>query len=71
MALDAIMPIYSMTKPIAAGHDDALTKRASWKPVIRSPSTFPSSANLKVFAGTDAAGTMRLEAPKHRQRWAS
>jgi CubicO group peptidase (beta-lactamase class C family) len=65
MALDAIMRIYSMTKPIAGAAMMMLYEEGKWKPGDPIAKYIPEFANLKVFAGTDAAGTMLLEAPKH------
>src|SRR4030095_9553183 len=65
MALDAIMRIYSMTKPIAGAAMMMLYEEGKWKPSDPIAKHIPESANLKVFAGTDPAGTMLLEAPKH------
>jgi CubicO group peptidase (beta-lactamase class C family) len=65
MALDAIMRIYSMTKPIAGAAMMMLYEDGKWKPADPIAKYIPEFANLKVFAGTDAAGTMLLETPKH------
>jgi len=65
MPLDAIMCIYSMTKPIAGAAMMMLYEEGKWKPSDPIAKHIPEFANLKVFAGTDAAGTMLLEAPKH------
>ena len=65
MALDAIMRIYSMTKPVAGAAMMMLYEEGKWKPSDPIAKYIPEFANLKVFAGTDSAGTMLLEAPKH------
>jgi CubicO group peptidase (beta-lactamase class C family) len=65
MRLDAIARIYSMTKPIAGAAMMMLYEEGKWKPSDPIAKYIPEFANLKVFAGTDPAGTMVLEAPKH------
>src|SRR6185503_15295185 len=65
MQLDTIVRIYSMTKPIVGAAMMMLYEEGKWKPSDPIAKHIPEFANLKVFAGTDAAGTMLLEAPKH------
>ena len=65
MQLDTIVRIYSMTKPIAGAAMMMLYEEGKWKPSDPIAKLIPEFANLRVFAGTDAAGTMRLEAPAH------
>jgi CubicO group peptidase (beta-lactamase class C family) len=65
MQLDTIARIYSMTKPIAGAAMMMLYEEGKWKPSDPIAKHIPEFANLKVFAGTDAAGTMMLEAPAH------
>ncbi len=65
MALDAIMRIYSMTKPIAGAAMMMLYEEGKWKPSDPIAKHIPEFADLKVFASADAAGTMLLETPKH------
>ncbi len=65
MRLDTIARIYSMTKPIAGAAMMMLYEEGKWKPSDPIAKYIPEFANLKVFAGTDPAGTMVLEAPKH------
>jgi CubicO group peptidase (beta-lactamase class C family) len=65
MQLDTIVRIYSMTKPIAGAAMMMLYEEGKWKPSDPIAKHIPEFANLKVFAGTDAAGTLTLEAPAH------
>src|SRR3954463_2708664 len=65
MKLDTIMRIYSMTKPIAGAAMMMLYEEGKWKPSDPIAKHIPEFENLRVFAGTDAAGTVILEAPSH------
>jgi CubicO group peptidase (beta-lactamase class C family) len=65
MQLDTIVRIYSMTKPIVGAAMMMLYEEGKWKPSDPIAKHIPEFANLKVFAGTDAAGTLTLEAPAH------
>src|SRR5439155_12096545 len=65
MGLDAIMRIYSMTKPIAGAAMMMLYEEGKWKPSDPIAKHIPEFANLQVFAGTDADGKMKLVAPNH------
>jgi CubicO group peptidase (beta-lactamase class C family) len=65
MRLDTIVRIYSMTKPVAGAAMMMLYEDGKWKPSDPIAKHIPEFANLKVFAGTDAAGTLTLEAPAH------
>ena len=65
MQLDTIVRIYSMTKPIAGAAMMMLYEEGKWKPSDPIAKHIPEFANLKVFTGTDAAGTLTLEAPAH------
>jgi CubicO group peptidase (beta-lactamase class C family) len=65
MQLDTIVRIYSMTKPIAGAAMMMLYEEGKWKPSDPIAKHIPEFANLKVFSGTDAAGTMTLVAPAH------
>ena len=65
MQLDTIVRIYSMTKPIVGAAMMMLYEEGKWKPSDPIAKHIPEFANLKVFSGTDAAGTMTLAAPAH------
>ena len=71
MQLDTIVRIYSMTKPIAGAAMMMLNEEGKWKPSDPIAKHIPEFANLKVFSGTDAAGTMTLGLLRMRRRWAS
>ena len=61
MALDAIMRIYSMTKPIAGAAMMMLYEEGKWRlddPITR---YIPELAKLQVFLGENPDGTMKLE----------
>jgi CubicO group peptidase (beta-lactamase class C family) len=65
MQLDSIVRIYSMTKPIAGAAMMMLFEEGKWKPTDPIAKHIPEFANLKVFAGVDADGKPKLEAPTH------
>jgi CubicO group peptidase (beta-lactamase class C family) len=65
MALDTIFRIYSMSKPVTAVAMMLLFEQGKWKPGDPLERYIPELAHLKVFAGTDSAGNMLLEDPKH------
>jgi len=65
MQKDTIFRIYSMTKPITGVAMMILFEEGKWKPGDPISKYIPEFANLKVYAGQNADGTMRLEAPAH------
>ncbi len=65
MASDTIFRIYSMTKPVTGTAMMLLFEEGKWKPGDPIERYIPELAHLKVFAGTDGAGNMLLEDPKH------
>ncbi len=65
MQKDTIFRIYSMTKPITGVAMMILFEEGKWKPADPISKYIPEFANLKVYAGQNADGTPRLEAPAH------
>ena len=65
MAKDTIFRIYSMTKPITGVAMMLLFEEGKWKPGDPIAKYIPEFAGLKVYAGTDANGNIKLEAPVH------
>jgi CubicO group peptidase (beta-lactamase class C family) len=65
MRLDTIARIYSMTKPIAGAAMMMLYEQGKWQPGDPISKHIPEFAHLKVFAGTDADGRPKLDAPAH------
>ena len=65
MQLDSIVRIYSMTKPIVGAAMMMLFEEGKWQPSDPIAKHIPEFANLKVFAGVDADGKPKLEAPAH------
>ncbi len=65
MQLDSIVRIYSMTKPIVGAAMMMLFEEGKWQPSDPIARHIPEFANLKVFAGVDADGKPKLEAPAH------
>ena len=65
MDRDTIFRIYSMTKPITGVAMMMLYEEGKWKPGDPIAKHIPELADLKVYAGTDANGDPRLEAPAH------
>jgi CubicO group peptidase (beta-lactamase class C family) len=65
MEKDTIFRIYSMTKPITGVAMMILFEEGKWKPGDPIAKYIPEFADLKVYAGTDATGSVRLEAPAH------
>jgi CubicO group peptidase (beta-lactamase class C family) len=65
MAPDTIFRIFSMTKPVTAVAMMLLFEEGKWKPGDPIERYIPELAHLKVFAGTDSAGNMLFEDPKH------
>ena len=65
MEKETIFRIYSMTKPITGVAMMILYEEGKWKtgdPIAKYIAEF---ANLKVYAGTDTNGNIKLEAPVH------
>jgi CubicO group peptidase (beta-lactamase class C family) len=65
MQKDAIMRIFSMTKPITGVAMMILYEEGKWQPSDPIAKHIPEFANLKVFDGMDADGKPKLVAPKH------
>jgi CubicO group peptidase (beta-lactamase class C family) len=65
MRLDTIFRIYSMTKPITGVAMMMLYEQGKWHPDDPLSRHIPEFANLMVYAGTDDAGNVVLERPKH------
>ncbi len=65
MRQDAIFRIYSMTKPITGVAMMKLYEQGKWHPDDPLSRFIPEFANLQVYAGTDAAGNVKLEKPAH------
>ena len=64
MARDTIVQIFSMTKPIAGVALMKLYERGKFQLDDPLSKYLPEYANVKVFAGLDADGKPKLEAPK-------
>src|SRR5688572_20242612 len=64
MARDTIVQIFSMTKPVAGVALMKLYERGKFQLDDPLSKYLPEYANAKVFAGPDANGQPRLEAPK-------
>ena len=65
MEKDTIFRIYSMTKPITGVAMMILFEEGKWKPGDPISKYIPEFADLKVYAGTDAGGNIKLEPPAH------
>lgn len=65
MQKDSIFRIFSMTKPTIGVAMMMLYEEGKWRPSDPLSKYIPELANLQVFAGTNADGTMILEKPKH------
>ena len=65
MEKDTIFRIYSMTKPITGVAMMILYEEGKWKPGDPIAKYIPEFADLKVYAGTDTNGKIKLEAPAH------
>jgi CubicO group peptidase (beta-lactamase class C family) len=65
MEKDTIFRIYSMTKPITGVAMMILFEEGKWRPSDPIAKYIPEFADLKVYAGQDADGKLRLEAPTH------
>lgn len=62
---DAIFRIFSMSKPVTAVAMMMLYEEGRWTPQDPLVKFIPQFANLKVYNGTDAAGKIQLEDPRH------
>jgi CubicO group peptidase (beta-lactamase class C family) len=65
MSKDTIFRDYSMTKPVTGVAMLILYEEGKWLPTDPITKFIPEFANLKVYAGLDAAGKMILVAPDH------
>jgi CubicO group peptidase (beta-lactamase class C family) len=65
MQQDTIFRIYSMTKPITGVAMMMLYEEGKWKPSDPIAKHITEFTELKVYAGTDADGKLKLEAPAH------
>ena len=65
MATDTMFRIYSMTKPVTAAAMMILYDRGLWTPTDPIARRLPEFAGVQVFAGLDAKGGPRTEAPDH------
>jgi CubicO group peptidase (beta-lactamase class C family) len=65
MQKDTIFRIYSMTKPITGVAMMILFEEGKWKPSDPIAKYIPEFADLKVYAGVDAEGKLKVEAPAH------
>jgi CubicO group peptidase (beta-lactamase class C family) len=65
MQKDTIFRIYSMTKPITGVAMMILYEEGKWKPSDPIAKHIPELANLKVYAGAEGDGSLKLEAPAH------
>jgi len=65
MQKDSIFRIFSMTNPTIGVAMMMLYEEAKWRPSDPIAKFLPEFANVQVFAGTNADGSMILEKPKH------
>jgi CubicO group peptidase (beta-lactamase class C family) len=65
MEKDTIFRIYSMTKPITGVAMMILFEEGKWRPGDPITKYIPEFADLKVYAGQDTDGNLKLEAPAH------
>jgi CubicO group peptidase (beta-lactamase class C family) len=65
MQKDTIFRIYSMTKPVTGVAMMILFEEGKWKPGDPIAKYIPEFADLKVYAGENADGKPKLEAPAH------
>lgn len=65
MQTDTIVRLYSMTKPITGVAMMMLYEEGKWRPSDPIAKFIPELANVQVFAGTNADGSLILEKPKH------
>jgi len=68
---DTIFRIFSMTKPVTGAAMMILHDQGLWAPDDAVAKHLPEFERAKVFAGLDAAGKPRLEAPAMRPPCAS
>jgi len=65
MSDETIFRIYSMTKPITGVAMMILYERGLWHPEEPLAAHIPEFSDLKVYAGSEAAGALVLETPVH------
>ena len=65
MQRDTIFRIYSMTKPITGVAMMILYEEGKWKPSDPIAKHIPEFADLKVYAGAEADGKLKLDKPAH------
>jgi CubicO group peptidase (beta-lactamase class C family) len=65
MRADSIFRIYSMTKPITGVAMMKLYEQGKWQPSDPLSLHIPEFADLQVYAGTNADGSVKLEKPAH------
>jgi CubicO group peptidase (beta-lactamase class C family) len=65
MTRDSIVRAYSMTKPVTGVAMMMLYEEGRWSPSDPITRFIPQFAGLKVYAGLDAEGRPRYEAPRH------
>ncbi len=65
LSVDSLFRIYSMTKPVTGVAMMILHDEGRWRPEDPIASHLPEFADVKVFAGLDAAGARVLVAPDH------
>jgi CubicO group peptidase (beta-lactamase class C family) len=65
MQKDSIFKIFSMTKPITGAAMMILYEEGKWKPSDPIAKYIPQFADLKVYAGKDKHGKIKLVAPTH------
>jgi len=65
MTKDTIFRDYSMTKPVTAVAMMILFEEGKWLPNDPIAKYVPEFAHLKVYAGTDASGNIKLVEPDH------
>ena len=65
MTKDTIFRVYSMSKPITGVGMMLLYEQGKWLPTDPIAKYLPEFAGVKVYAGTNADGTVKLEAPEH------
>ncbi len=66
MQTDTLVRLFSMTKPVTSVALLTLYEQGKFQLTDPLEKYIPAFANVKVFAGLDAAGTMLLEAPKRK-----
>ena len=65
MQNDTIFKLFSMTKPITGAAMMILYEEGKWKPSDAIAKYIPQFADLKVYAGKDKRGKVKLVAPAH------